>query len=64
MGNCNEIIQNMIIMMIISVILLFVCECFSLPIAAALNAKDAMMPELASYIRGFAIGLNILTIIV
>ncbi len=48
---------DMIIMVIISAVLLFVCECFSLPIAASLNAKDAMRPELASYICGFAIGL-------
>ncbi|MCR5602448.1 MAG: ATP-binding protein [Lachnospiraceae bacterium] len=51
---------DMIIMMIISAILLFVCVGFSHIIAEALGAKDAMVAELASYIRGYAIGLPFL----
>ncbi len=48
---------DMIVMVMISAILLFVCEVFSLNIAAALGANEAMAPQLAAYIQGFAIGL-------
>lgn len=48
---------DMIIMGAVSVILLFVCEFLPFNIATALGAKDAMAGELASYIRGYAIGL-------
>ena len=48
---------DMIIMMITSAVLLFVCESFSANIAAALSNEDALVTELASYIRGYAIGL-------
>ncbi len=48
---------DMIIMIILSVVLLIVCEFFSVPIAMSLGAKDTLAPQLASYIRGFALGL-------
>ncbi len=48
---------DMIIMTIISVILLFACEAFPVTIASALGAKDPLTAELASYIRGFSLGL-------
>ncbi len=48
---------DMIIMVFISLILLFSCEMFSLPIATGLGARDAMAVELAAYIRGYSIGL-------
>ena len=48
---------DMIVMVMISAVLLFVCESFSPAIAAALGAKDEFVAQLASYIRGYAIGL-------
>lgn len=48
---------DMIIMIVISVVLLFVCEVFPAGISTLLGAKDALVGELTSYIRGYAIGL-------
>ncbi|MCR5268604.1 MAG: hypothetical protein K6E16_08815 [Lachnospiraceae bacterium] len=42
---------------VISAVLLFVCEFFSDAIATALGAQARMALELASYIRGFSFGL-------
>ncbi|MCR4658563.1 MAG: ATP-binding protein [Lachnospiraceae bacterium] len=48
---------DMIIMIMISTALLIACEFFAVPIATAMDAKDEIIPELASYIRGYAVGL-------
>ena len=48
---------DMIVMIMISAVLLITCEFFSPGIATALGAKDTLVAELASYIRGYAIGL-------
>ena len=48
---------DIIIMLVISLVLLIVCEVFPDNIAAALGATDALQGELSAYIRGFAIGL-------
>ncbi|MCR5673637.1 MAG: ATP-binding protein [Lachnospiraceae bacterium] len=48
---------DMIIMIMVSAVLLTVCELFSPAIAVALGAKGVFVEELSSYIRGFAIGL-------
>lgn len=48
---------DMIIMIIISAVLLLACELFPGPIADALDTGDVLKHGLASYIRGFAIGL-------
>ena len=48
---------DMIIMMMISAVLLFICEVFPAPIAAVLDKGDMLELGLASYIRGYAVGL-------
>ncbi|MBQ9443706.1 MAG: ATP-binding protein [Lachnospiraceae bacterium] len=48
---------DMIIMLIVSIILLVCCEMIPTDIAVALRASDALKGDLATYIRGFAIGL-------
>ncbi|MCR5674668.1 MAG: ATP-binding protein [Lachnospiraceae bacterium] len=48
---------DMIIMMILSAVLLFVCEAFTETIALGLGAKGALTEQLCLYIRGFALGL-------
>ena len=48
---------DMIIMALISAVLLLACEVFPEAIAAAIGAKGELTGELASYIRGFALGL-------
>ncbi len=48
---------DMIIMVIVSAVLIIACEFFSPDIAMALGAEDEFIADLASYIRGYAIGL-------
>ncbi len=48
---------DMIIMAVISAFLLFACEVFPVDIAVFLGARDSLVFDLSSYIRGFALGL-------
>lgn len=48
---------DMLVMILISAVLLVACEFFSPGIASVLGARDEFVAQLASYIRGYAIGL-------
>ena len=48
---------DIVIMIVVSAVLLIVCEFFSVTIATSLCKEDELVKELASYIRGFAAGL-------